>query len=110
MQSFRVAVGVDWADEKHAVFLIDQKHNTKELCDLDQTPEAITHWANSLRERFPQTQIAISVEQSRGALIYALMKFDFLTLVPVNPKQLAKFREALGSSEAKDDPEEQDKP
>jgi transposase len=106
MQSFRVAVGVDWADEKHAVFLIDQKHNTKELCDLDQTPEAITHWANSLRERFPQTQIAISVEQSRGALIYALMKFDFLTLVPVNPKQLAKFREALGSSEAKDDPED----
>ena len=106
MQSFRVAVGVDWADENHAVCLIDQKHNTKELCVVDQTPEAIAHWVNSLRERFPQTQIAICVEQSRGALIYALMRFECLTLVPVNPKQLAKFREAIGSSEAKDDPDD----
>ena len=34
------------------------------------------------------------------------MKFEFLTLVPVNPKQLARFREAISASEAKDDPED----
>jgi transposase len=32
------------------------------------------------------------------------MQYEFLTLVPVNPKQLARFREALGCSGAKDDP------
>jgi transposase len=44
------------------------------------------------------------LEQSKGALIYALMKYDFLVLFPINPKQLARFREALHSSGAKDDP------
>jgi transposase len=46
------------------------------------------------------------LEQSRGALVYALMKYDFLVLFPVNPLQLARFREALGPSGAKDDPDD----
>lgn len=104
MPSFQVAVGLDWGDEIHAICLIDQEKNTRELDQLEQTPEAISDWVNSLRRRFPDTQIAICLEQSRGALVYALMKFECLTLVPVNPKQLARFREALGSSGAKDDP------
>jgi len=32
------------------------------------------------------------------------LKYDFLTLYPVNPKTLAKFREAFTTSRAKDDP------
>ena len=34
------------------------------------------------------------------------MKYDFLVLYPVNPKTLAKFREALSPSPAKDDPKD----
>jgi transposase len=37
-------------------------------------------------------------------LIYALLKYDLFRLYPVNPKQLARFREALTPSGAKDDP------
>ena len=106
MQSFQVVIGLDWADEKHTICLVDQKKDAKEFGCLEQSPEAISAWANSLRRRFPESRIAVCLEQSRGALIYALMKFEFLTLVPVNPKQLASFREALGSSGAKDDPED----
>lgn len=104
--SFQVAIGMDWADEKHDICLIDQEKGAKEFGRLEQTPEAISDWVHSLCRRFPDTQIAVCLEQSRGALIYALMKFEFLTLVPVNPKQLARFREALGSSGAKDDPQD----
>jgi transposase len=104
MKSFRVIVGVDWADERHAVCLIDQQQGIQELSEVDQTPEALAEWVASLRKRFPDTRIAVCVEQKRGALIYALMKYDFLVLLPVNPKQLARFREVLSASEAKDDP------
>ena len=106
MQSFRIVVGVDWADEKHAVFLLDQENGNREACEVQQTPEAITDWVASLRRRFSNCQIAVCLEQTRGALIYALMKFEFLTLVPINPKQLARFREAISASEAKDDPDD----
>jgi transposase len=48
------------------------------------------------------------LEQSRGALVYALMSHQFLVLYPVNPKALAKFRETFYLSGAKDDPVDSD--
>ena len=33
-----------------------------------------------------------------------VLRFDFLILCPINPKQLARYREALQPSGAKDDP------
>lgn len=104
VSSFQVVIGIDWADEEHAFCLVDLKKGSKESGSVKQTPEAIADWVHSLHRRFPDTSIAVCLEQSRGALIYALMQYEFLTLVPVNPKQLARFREALGCSGAKDDP------
>ena len=57
-----------------------------------------------MRRRYPGQKIAVSLEQGRGPLVYVLFKYDFLTLYPVNPKTLAKFREAFTTSRAKDDP------
>ena len=44
------------------------------------------------------------IEQRRGAVIHALMQYDFLVLYPINPKALARYREAFDPSGAKDDP------
>ena len=43
-------------------------------------------------------------ELAKGALVYALQKYDFLVLFPVNPATLAKYRQAFTPSQAKDDP------
>ena len=104
LKSCAAFVGIDWADQEHAICLIDPKTQKSELTSIDQEPEAIDQWVTGLQQRFPGHKIAVCLEQKRGALIYALMKFDCLVLVPVNPKQLARFREALGPSGAKDDP------
>jgi transposase len=69
-----------------------------------QTPEEIAEWIAALRCQFPGQQIAVAIEQSRGAVVYALMQYDFLTLFPVNPVMVAKFRQAFTHSRAKDDP------
>jgi hypothetical protein len=39
-----------------------------------------------------------------GPIVYALQKYDFLVLFPINPSTLAKYREAFTPSRAKDDP------
>lgn len=106
MQTQRLIVGMDWGDEKHAVFLIDQVTGKRTHQEVEHTPEAIAEWIALLRRQFPDRHVVICLEQTRGALIYALMKYEFLSLVPVNPKQLARFREVLGASEAKDDPDD----
>jgi transposase len=46
----------------------------------------------------------VCLELSKGPLVYALRKYEFLVLFPVNPVTLAKYREAFTPSHAKDDP------
>jgi transposase len=98
-----VIVGIDWADREHAVCLIDP-HGRITLETLPQSPEAIDEWAGKLAARFPGQVIAIGIEQSKGALVHALLKYEHLRLYPVNPKQLARYREAINPSGSKDDP------
>lgn len=101
----RVCIGIDWADQQHAVCLIDREQPDRpEDDDLPQQPGAIDAWTAELRSRFPGERIAICIEQSRGALIYALMKHESLVLYPVNPGQLASYRKALYPSGSKNDP------
>lgn len=101
--SFDAWIGIDWADQEHAVCLIDATTGQRETRALPQQAEAIDAWMAELRQRFPGP-LAVCLEQSKGALIYALMKYDFLVLYPINPKQLARYRDALSPSGAKDDP------
>lgn len=101
---FAAYVGIDWADQKHDVALLPAGRETEEHRQVEQTPEAIDAWATELRQRFAGRPVAVCLEQSKGGLIYALMKYEFLVLYPINPKQLARFREALAPSGSKDDP------
>ena len=101
-------VGLDWGDELHAVSLCPAGHDVVERTTLEQTPEALALWANSLRSRFPNGRIAVALEQARGALLCGLLAYDHLVAYPVNPKSLARFREALYPSRAKDDPVDAD--
>jgi len=63
----------------------------------------IDTWANNLKKRFGGP-IAVAVELSKGPIVYALLKYDFIVLIPVNPTTLAKYRTAFKPSRAKDDP------
>lgn len=101
-------VGLDWADEKHAITLQESGNDKRHRSTLEHTPEALQIWIQSLRDRFGGRPVAIAVEQKRGALIYALMHVEFLHLYPVNPVTVAKMREAFYPSGAKDDPSDAD--
>ena len=100
--SSTVFIGIDWADQSHAVAMLHQ--NKIRIRSLDQNPEAIEQWALALQKTFPGQRVVVCLEQSKGALIYALMKYDFLELVPINPSQLSSYRDTLKTSGAKDDP------
>jgi transposase len=101
-------VGIDWADEQHAVSLCAAGSTQVVRATLDQTPEALSQWASNLRTRFPNGKIAVALEQARGALLAALSSYEHIVLYPINPKSLARFREALYPSRSKNDPVDAD--
>jgi transposase len=97
-------IAIDWADQKHAFSLQEDGHRKKETGVIEQKPQLIGAWMAKLRERFGSRPIAIAVEQSRGALIHALLSYDFVVIYPLHPNTVAKFRQAFKSSGAKSDP------
>ena len=105
-EEFAAYIGLDWADSKHAISLRCADSHEAEHYELTHTPEALVEWVSNLRQRFGGQRVAIALEQSRGAVVHALMHYDFLVLYPVNPKTLAKYREAFGLAGAKDDPDD----
>ena len=101
---FAAFVGIDWADTKHDICLQVANHEKREFAILPHRPEAIEEWAGALRQRFAGRPVAVSLELAKGPLVYALQKYEFLVLFPINPSMLAKYREAFTPSHAKADP------
>jgi transposase len=101
---FAAYVGLDWGDQSHFVHLQIAGACKPESFQLQQKPEALHEWVAQLQDRFAGRGIAIAIEQRKGAVIHALMMYDFLVLYPINPKALARYREAFQTSGAKDDP------
>jgi transposase len=97
-------VGLDWGDEEHAFCVLPVDGGPAWRGELKQQPEAIAAWVAQLRQRFGERPLAVCLEQTRGALIFALMQYEFLLLCPINPAQLAAYRRALYPSGAKSDP------
>lgn len=97
-------IGIDWADQEHAAWWITDDRSAKRSESIKQEPQAIADWIDSLQKRFPEHRILIALEQSRGALFVGLAEFPQLELYPINPKQLARYRESIYPSGGKTDP------
>ena len=101
--TFAATIGLDWADQKHDLWIRPAEGGKAQHLRLEQTPEAIHEWVAKMRERFANRPIAIGIETSRGPVISALMAYDFIVLFPVNPKAMKDYRAAFSVSGAKDD-------
>ena len=105
---FAAYVGIDWADKKHVWSLQVAATGKREEGEVEHSPEAVEEWINGLMVRFPEQQIAVCIEQSRGALLNMLSKYEQLVLFPVHPATVSRFRAALYPSGSKDDPKDAD--
>jgi transposase len=97
-------VGIDWADQQHAVCISPADSLLTEQFTIAHTPEAIAEFVATLRTRFGGRPVAVALEQARGALLYALMSYEFLLLYPINPATAKRYRDAFAPSGAKNDP------
>jgi transposase len=98
-----VFVGIDWADHLHAFHVMDgsQKQHSGEFI---QEPAVIDEQIAAWRNEFPDTILAVAIEQTRGALVTALLKYEAVEIFPVNPAALASYRKAFRHGGGKNDP------
>ena len=93
--AFAAFVAIDWADRKHVWSLQPNDSVAREQGAIKHTPEAVESWVTMLSSRFGGRPIAVAMEQSRGALVYMLAKYEHLHLYPIHPRAAARFRAAL---------------
>jgi transposase len=95
-------IGWDWADDHHDFFLAtDDKKNDSGR--LKNRPEILHDWFKALGLRFGRRKVVLCVEASRMALLPILLEHSFLEIYLINPKSLARFREAIRPSGSKND-------
>ena len=71
---------------------------------IKQTPDDLHSWFIKLQEKFGGRPVAVAIEQTKGAVIHALLSYRFVHVYRINPLSLANYRKALSVSGAKDDP------
>ena len=96
-------VAIDWSDQKHDIALLPAGAERAEYLQILHRPRDLAEWVRALRQRFGGRKVAVAIEQKRGALIHALMGYEFLQLYLVNPATLASLRKAFKQSGAKSD-------
>ena len=101
-------VGLDWADKKHSVVVRNVEGVKIKSCELEHKPQVLDEFLLSLHQQYPKSQIGVCLEQSRGPVLYHLMKYDFVLIYPINPRCLSDFRGVFKVSGAKADPTDAD--
>jgi len=100
---YDLVIGLDRSDRKADLHLIDTRTGTVQKQTVATSPEALHDWLAQLRQQQPQATVAICLEQPAANLIVFLESYSWLTLYPINPISLQKFRETFVTSRAKDD-------
>jgi len=103
LSRFTAIIGIDWADKKHDVCVQTTDSRDRHNYQISHKVDKIDEWAQSMYQRHGG-QIAVAVELSKGPVVYALQKYDFFVIYPINPTTLATYRQAFKPSGAKDDP------
>jgi transposase len=101
-------IGLDRSDKKADLCLIDTATEQRRSEIINTAPEALWEWLLALRQQHPHARVAICLEQPAVHLMAFLEAYDWITLYPINPITLQKFREAFVTSRAKDDAKDAD--
>ena len=100
---YDLVIGLDRSDAKADLHLINTRTGQRRSETIHTSPEALWEWLAQLRQQHPQARVALCLEQPAVHLIPFLETYHWITLFPINPITLQKFREAFVTSRAKDD-------
>lgn len=103
-ESVRYYLGVDWADQTHAVCVVDERGMKLTARTVPHTAEGLSAWGRELDEwRAQGIELWAAIERPEGRVVDFLLDHG-VVVYPVNPKALDRARDRFRQSGAKDDP------
>ena len=100
----RYYLGVDWADQTHAVWVVDERGTKITARTVPHTAEGLSEWGRELDEwRAQGIELWAAIERPDGRVVDFLLDHG-VVVYPVNPKALDRARDRFRQSGAKSDP------
>jgi transposase len=100
---YDLIIGLDRSDRKADLHFIDTATGQTYSETLASSPENLRQWLLELRQKHPKAKVGICLEQPAGHLIPFFETYNWITLYPINPISLQKYRETFVTSRAKAD-------
>lgn len=104
LHGYGYIVGIDWADSKHDICLVDLRSQTSEQFVLKHQVADLSAFVERLRSKSQEGgRVAVVIDQKRGALINFLLDLEFIDIFPLHTNKLDLFRQAIYPSGRKND-------
>lgn len=100
----RYYLGVDWADQEHAVWGVDEAGQKVTARTVPHTADGLSEWGRELDEwRARGNELWAAIERPEGRVVDFLLDHG-VVVYPINPKALDRARDRFRQSGAKSDP------
>jgi transposase len=99
---FAALIGLDWGHQTHAIAW-QEPGSAVQTRTLEHSAENLHQWLDELEERYTGKNVAVALEATQGAVVYALLERPWITIYPVHPSTSTRQRDAFRPSGAKDD-------
>ena len=100
----RCYIGVDWADQAHALWVVDERGERVWSTQVDETEEGLSELGQWLHTRRSEgVELWASIEKPEGRIVDFLLDHE-VVVYPINPKALDRARDRFRMSGAKSDP------
>jgi transposase len=99
-----ITCGIDWAEAHHDVAVLDGEGRVLARRRIDTGVEGFSQLMSLLAEHVEDpAQVPVAIETDKDLLVVALQAAG-VTIYPINPRAVARFRERHGQSGKKSDP------
>lgn len=99
----RYYLGVDWADQEHAVWGVDEAGQKVTARTVPHTADGLSEWGRELDEwRAQDIEVWAAIERPEGRVVDFLLDHG-VSVYPINPKSLDRARDRFRQSGAKSD-------
>lgn len=98
-----IFVGIDWAEKRHDVCLLDESGYTLAKRRIEDSPAGLTQLHALIAEQAGEEgEVAIAIERSEGLMVRALRAAGY-AIYPINPLSVDRYRERHSLSGKKSD-------
>jgi len=97
-------VGIDWADLKHDVCVVDERGERVVKFIIPHTAQGLSKLHHRLSMLTPnRDELLVALETDKGLVVSFLLDLGY-TIYPINPKVVSRYRDRYRTSGAKSDP------